>query len=307
MDPGSYLTASAAYADIFDYPLTVEELGLWCVKKNNKHLQIPPNLIRQGAYVYLKGRKNIVSQRSKRFSASKEKWRIARRAGWWLRLIPMIRLVGVTGGLAMNNAGAGDDIDLFIITQKNTVWTTRLFSTFIVDLLGIRRKPGETDVADKVCLNMFESEDALTIPKKEQDLFSAHEVLQMQPLWEKGDTYAKFLTKNKWVMKILPNAWIHKHKAQSTKHKIHSKSKNTNIWNFVLQIYFEFWIWCLRFLERPARAVQLWYMKRHRTTEVVTDRVLRFHPRDARVWVKTALQKRLAPLNIPLDNVFYAG
>lgn len=60
-------------------------------------------------------------------------------------------------------------------------------------------------------------------------------------------------------------------------------------------------------VERLARFIQLWYMRKRRTTEVISDRVLRFHPRDARIWVKDTLQKRLAPFNIPLDNIFYAG
>ncbi len=107
----------------------------------------------------------------------------------------------------MDNVDRKDDIDLFIITKRNRLWTTRLFATIVVDLLGIRRKPGETDVRNKICLNMFMSEDALSIPKQEQDLFAAHEVLQMKPLWEREGIYKKFLMKNKWVSKFLPNAW----------------------------------------------------------------------------------------------------
>ena len=54
-----------------------------------------------------------------------------------------------------------------------------------------------------------------------------------------------------------------------------------------------------------ARMIQLWYMS-GRTNEVVSDTLLRFHPKDARGWVKVALAKRLARYNLPLDNIFYA-
>ena len=60
-------------------------------------------------------------------------------------------------------------------------------------------------------------------------------------------------------------------------------------------------------MERIAKLLQLWYMRKRRTTEVVSDKVLRFHPRDARVWVKQELQHRLDRFNIPLDKIFYAG
>ena len=58
-------------------------------------------------------------------------------------------------------------------------------------------------------------------------------------------------------------------------------------------------------LEPVAKYLQLWYMRRHRTHEVLTDTVLRFHPKDARVWVKRKLAARLARLHIPLDIIFY--
>lgn len=57
-------------------------------------------------------------------------------------------------------------------------------------------------------------------------------------------------------------------------------------------------------LEPLARSVQLWYMKNKRTREVITDTTLRFHPKDARVWVKKKLSGRLTRYNIPLDKVF---
>lgn len=205
-----YSLATVAYADVFDYPLTIEEFRLWYVKRRNLPLRLPPGVVRQGAYIYLKGRWSIVSERKKRLLASKEKWRIARRVGRWLRFVPTIQLVGVTGGLAMDNVDYKDDIDLFIITKSNSLWTTRLLATIVVDLLRVRRKPGETDVENKICLNMFVSEDALSVPAKERDLFAAHEVLQMKSLWDRGGMYAKFLVKNKWVEKFLPNAWEEK-------------------------------------------------------------------------------------------------
>ena len=66
-------------------------------------------------------------------------------------------------------------------------------------------------------------------------------------------------------------------------------------------------IFLMRLFEWPAKQIQLWYMARHRTHEVITDTTLRFHPRDARVWVKRKLSARLAKFNIPLDKVFYAS
>ena len=287
------LLATLAYADIFDYPLTREELRLWCIKKNIRD-QVPalPGAgaeHRDGLY-FLRARGRIVSQRKKRQAASFAKWRIARWVALWLRLVPTIQLVGVTGGLAMDNVGKEDDIDLFIITKSGTIWISRMIAALIVSVLGRRRKPEESMVADKVCLNMFMSEESVEIVKKERDLFAAHEVLQMKPLWERGNIYKTFLDKNRWVATFLPNAWAAKSKASSIEPR---------------EVGLKFGILCLRFMEQPAKVFQLWYMNKRRTSEVVGDYVLRFHPRDARVWVKEALRKRLDHLDIPLDKIFY--
>ncbi len=58
--------------------------------------------------------------------------------------------------------------------------------------------------------------------------------------------------------------------------------------------------------EIVLKHIQLWYMARHRTHEVISETQLRFHPNDARVWIKRKLATRLRRFGIPLDKVFYA-
>jgi hypothetical protein len=60
------------------------------------------------------------------------------------------------------------------------------------------------------------------------------------------------------------------------------------------------------FLEPFAKFIQLWYMRGHRTNEVISDTTLRFHPKDARAWVKRKLEVRLRTYHVPLDKIFYA-
>jgi hypothetical protein len=292
-----YLFATVAYADIFDYPLTADDIYFWCINKfpskNFRAEKIPG--VRNLNYLFtLRGRQSIADTHTQRHIVSKEKREIARRVGTWLRIIPSVTLVGVTGGVAVNNAVPNDDIDLFIITARDTLWITRALVTFCVEVLGIRRHPDDTNVKNKICLNMFMSESVLAIPKKEQDLYSAHEVLQMEPLWARGNSYRQFLEANIWVKKILPVAWDVKRAG----HNNHPKA--SYVWTAV-SVFF------LRRLEKPAKYFQLWYMKSRRTHEVIAPRLLRFHPSDARVWIKKELEKRLSKRNIPLDNIFYGG
>jgi len=208
------ILATLSYSDIFDYPLTKEEIWKWLIPGGNLKSQISKLKIaaqnsklvqeKNGFYI-LKGREKLVELRREREEWSRKKLKLAEKVAGILRLIPWVKLIGVTGALAMNNSKEDDDIDLLIITAKNRLWLTRLFSVLLVELTGKRRRPGDKVIKDKICLNMLLDESHLSIPEKERDLFSAHEVCQMKPLWEKERTYQQFLKANQWSQEFLPN------------------------------------------------------------------------------------------------------
>jgi len=207
-----------AYADVFDYPLSAPEVWKWLIgqqatgdrqKEVEKTLKEKSFLVsrvscRHGLYC-LSGKEKIVKIREQRKTWSASKIKLAEKVAGILRLIPWVKLIGITGALAMNNSKEDDDLDLLIVTSKNRLWLTRLFSVFLVELTGKRRRPGDKLVKNKICLNMLLDESHLAIPEKEQDLFSAHEVCQMKLLWEKERTYQQFLKANQWSQEFLPN------------------------------------------------------------------------------------------------------
>ena len=289
--------ATIAYADIFDFPLTHKEVLYWMIGKPSARIK-PRELyqtkrIGRETFIGLKGRQRLVSLRLERRIVAKQKLERAKRVAAWYSWIPSILLVGVTGGLAMENAKPEDDIDLFFVTSPNTIWISRLLITLITQLRGVRRLPNSHTVADSICLNMFMAESALTLASREQDLFAAHEVLQMVPLWQRGSVYRKFLFANRWVGTFLPTALADKLRTSKTVRVIPSGSRLFCRW--------------LRLFESIARILQLWYMQKRRTTEVIEHDVLRFHPRDARLWVKKKYALRLKKANVLLDRIFYRG
>jgi predicted nucleotidyltransferase len=200
-----------SYTDIFDYPLTLPELHQFLIEQKAsindlaKALTETKEVAQDGQFFFLKKRPKIVQIRQKRFEWSQNKLKIAKQVAKYLKLIPFIKMVAVTGNLAMNNAEERDDIDLLIVTSQNRLWLTRLFTVFLVELVANRRHPYDQEVKDKICLNMFLAENHLQVPKKEQNLFSAHEVFQAKLLWERERTYQKFLKANQWAQKYLPN------------------------------------------------------------------------------------------------------
>jgi hypothetical protein len=189
------------YADIFDYPLTREELNRWMIFDTRRVAKSSKE------FFFLSGRQRIVATRKERTQWQKEKWDTARRAASIVSRIPTVLLIGVTGGLAMNNARREDDIDFYLVVEDGTLWMTRFLATVLLDMMHLRRRPNDVAVANKICLNMVVTKRGMGIPDVEQDLFSAHEVLQMQPVFERESTYGKFLSLNSWVRTYLPNAW----------------------------------------------------------------------------------------------------
>jgi len=200
-----------AYADVFSYPLSLKELYLFLIGKkiNEKDLSTQlkglKNIGKKQGFFCLKNQEKNFNLRQKRKKDSQAKFKIAQKVAYWLKFIPWIKMVGVTGNLAMNNAQSDDDIDLLILTKKNRLWSTRLLAILITEILGIRRRAGQKEVANKICLNMFLDEVHLQIPQKEQNLFTAHEICQLKPLLSKDNFYSKFIAQNQWYQKFLPN------------------------------------------------------------------------------------------------------
>ena len=190
-----------AYADVFDYPLTDEELKKWQVKGDFAR----PELIQKtGTFYHFKNRQALVTLRQKRQRFSQLKLRRAQQTVKFFKLIPWIKLVAVTGALAMNNADKNDDIDLMIVTAADRLWLTRLLLTILL-FSHLRRPVQNTGFGDKLCLNLWLDETALSLPKNQRNLYTAHEVTQAKPIFDRDFTYQKFINANLWIKTYLPN------------------------------------------------------------------------------------------------------
>jgi hypothetical protein len=198
------IVEAVAYADVFDYPLTADEVhrylagvaasrsGVRAALANGR--LVPRWLSHTGRYYCLPGREHVVETRRERTRLSETYWRRAIHYGRVIAGLPFVRLVAVTGALAMDNV-ADDDVDYMIVTEPGRLWLCRALVVGVVRLAAMR---GIT-----LCPNYFLSENALVLA--ERNLFTAHEVAQMVPL-AGFDTYARFRHLNRWTDDFLPNA-----------------------------------------------------------------------------------------------------
>jgi hypothetical protein len=153
----------------------------------------------QGFY-FLKGRKELVSQRIERNKVSVGKIKRLKRYIKILRYVPFVRMVAITGRLAMKNAEGKSDWDVLVVLEKGRIWIGRTLVTFMLQILGKRRHGNK--IKNRVCLNHFLTTASLEI--KLQDLFSAHEYSYLMPVFDTG-IFNKFQIRNSWIRDLRPN------------------------------------------------------------------------------------------------------
>lgn len=273
------IMATLAYHDIFDYPLTQEEIHNYLIGKKSSPSQIEKELTKLKAtarigerqsYLYLKNRMSLTRTRAQRAKYSQRKLKKAALFANILKGVPTIRLVAISGAIAMQNSGKKDDIDLVIICARNTLWTTRFLANLL--LLPFKRYPKSSLVSDRACLNIFIDQSDIKITP--QNLYTAHEICQMKPIWDMDKTYSRFIRGNQWIWQYLPN-WTPETKYGTRRLKIPLIPAS------------------LALAEKLFKKLQLSYMRSAITTERIGENQLFFHPKDTGNWVLGEYQKRL--------------
>jgi hypothetical protein len=196
------IVQTVAYADVFDYPLTADEIHRYLIGVSASRgavrtvlqSQLPPELARTGRYVSLVGREASVQTRKARAASAADFWRRGVHYARRMSTLPFVRMVAVTGGLAMDNMSDGD-IDYLIVTEPGRLWLCRALIVGLVRLAALQRT--------ELCPNYFLSERALVLT--ERNLFTAHEVTQMVPVAGLG-IYEQLRELNRWTYAYLPNA-----------------------------------------------------------------------------------------------------
>ncbi len=262
--------ASLIYHDIFDFPLTSSELIKWTVGDKVKLVNIENIKVAvKNGFLFLRDRQNLVLKRLMHKRTSVGKLAIAKKVAKLLSFLPTIKMIAVTGALAMENSNEESDIDFMIITKKGNLWTTRLLTLFLLDILRVpRRKYGEKEQKDKICLNIWLDESDLKWKKGDRNIFTAHEICQIVPLINKEETYERFISVNSWTTDFWPNAVTIEQYTKTNKQKAAEAT----------------------IFEDLARKLQYWYMKKKITRETVTPTRALFHPVDWADIVSSKLQ-----------------
>src|SRR5262249_41654300 len=138
---------------------------------------------------------STVDTRMRRSKYSAGLWPKAFRYSRIMGRIPFVRMIGVTGGLSVDNVEDRDDIDFFVVTEPGKLWLCRAL------IVGLVRAVNATGIS--LCPNFLISMTSLEL--SERDLFTARELMQMVPMVG-SLTYQRLRQLNPWADELLPNA-----------------------------------------------------------------------------------------------------
>lgn len=185
-----------AYADLFGYPLKVEEVhrGLFECAASLAEVQATlqgckrRGLVQQkGRFFFLRGREKTVEARTQRREYTQQLWQQHARLLRWITRFPFVRSVALSGAMVFENCKHDDDIDLFILTARRRLWSVYLGLVLLLKLLGKRRR---------VCLNCLLDLDHPEIGAR--DFFIAHQIVFLRPLCGL-EHFHNFQNANAWI------------------------------------------------------------------------------------------------------------
>ncbi len=211
------LLATIAYYDALDYPLTAFEAWTHCIRmddgaqteeRNTRLGDVVAALSGEGCsghvvpcdgFYPLLGRESLVRSRIRAEKISSAKLKRVRMLARLLPFVPFVRMVGVTGSLAMKAGDRESDWDLFVVLRAGRIWIGRTLLTGFLHVIG-KRRHGKYH-RDRACLNYYVSDDALEISTK--DLFSAHEYRFLIPIVGE-EMFRRFELRNHWIRGFKP-------------------------------------------------------------------------------------------------------
>jgi hypothetical protein len=204
-DPVWAILATVVYADLFDAPISIDEVARTCLGA-----RLSPEDVRARVVVApladllsldvatgmltLLGREELVARQSDGVRRTAELLERHHKVIGALASLPFVRMLALSGGTAHKNARGGDDIDLFVVATAGRAYTayTMLFlASYLTRRRGI------------LCPNYLVDENHLRIAYH-HDLFTAHQAISLVPIAGQ-DTFDAFVRANEaWVRTFYP-------------------------------------------------------------------------------------------------------
>lgn len=202
------------YFSIFKHPLKLEEIHSFStntsIEQTVKEVNcaIADGIITKKEDFYLSNEvsSNCITNRVEENKFAQQVMQKAiRRANFIHKYFPFVRGVGISGSLSKGRFNPNADVDYFIITSENSLWTCRTLLVAFKKLFLLNSKKF-------FCVNYFITENALEIEEKNR--FTATELVTLIPVTN-HTLFNNFYAYNQWVHDFFPNKKLDAHQLNS--------------------------------------------------------------------------------------------
>lgn len=194
------------YFDIFNYPLTKEELLFFNPSKYTSsnvdtelilsHLLSEKLIYKFGHFYSIQNEPAHVTRRLTGNNLASQKLKTAQKISKFISWFPYVRAVMLSGSISKGYMDKNSDIDFFIITAPGRLWVTRT-------LLVAFKRIFLLNSHKNFCVNYFIDHNNLEI--EEKNLFTAIESITLIPTYGEK-LYWDFWTANAWTLRYFPNS-----------------------------------------------------------------------------------------------------
>ncbi len=299
--------ATLCYFDIFDYPLTEFEVWRWLFWPNGS--ATPTQVIQElermlrdqkihtkNGFFFLPNRADTVASRLGRHSRNIANWKKSQKIFSYLSQVPYFQAAALCNMFSLNNQKETSDIDVFIVTAKDRIWSTRAIVTLLTWLRGQWRHGDK--IAKRFCLSFYVTEDNLDLSfmrREPYDIYLAYWIATLAFVKD-SEVSKKFFEANKWVNEFLPNF--------RPRQEISYHRSRAPFFSKVAQLEEKIWITGLgKLRENTIRKMQLKKMGMKSTEELsktrdvkIHDTILKFHENDRRDIFREEFEKRLSSI-----------
>ena len=192
------------YFDIFDYPLTRKEIIDFLPHKTEaldtdgalENLRKQNLIFAVEDFYSLRPDRSIADRRMAGNKLASKRLKTAKFFGKFIARFPFVRAVMLSGSISKNYMEKSSDIDYFVVTAPGRLWLTR-------GLLALFKRIFLLNSHKFFCTNYFIDTNSLEI--EEKNIYTAVEISTLIPV-SGNDIYEKFLERNRWIKKHLPNS-----------------------------------------------------------------------------------------------------
>lgn len=200
------------YRDVFNAPVAIESLRWWMGIDHNSNavfnqaieeLEDEKLIVCRNGFLAVTEKDRYIDEQVEKSILTKKIISKSKRFLSLFSKLPMIKYIGISGSLAAENPTIGHagvnkgtvDLDLFVISSKNTMWILFLFERVFTNFH--RRIFGH----HFYCFNYVTDETFLEIANK--NFYTATELVNLKTVYD-DNVYDHFISQNDWHKKYYP-------------------------------------------------------------------------------------------------------